>query len=101
MQVSSSSFGIKSHWENKTALPCCSRTPVGRDWLSSALFVPPLSSESMHRIKGQDLVTALGQRLSGKDVANLKRVDSLCTGSLGRFWILRVSRQSLAKKDAV
>lgn len=75
--------------------------PVGRDWLSSALFVPPLSSESMHRIKGQDPATALGQRLSGKDMPNMERMDWICTGSLRRFWIPRVSKQSVAKKDAV
>lgn len=55
----------------------------------------------MHRIKGQDPATALGQRLSGKDMPNTDRMDWICTGSLGRFWIPRVSRQSVAKKDAV
>lgn len=75
--------------------------PVGRDWLSPALFVPPLSSEIVHRIKGQDPATALGQHLSGKGVPRAETVDWICTGSLGRFWIPRVSRQSLAKKNAV
>lgn len=52
--------------------------PVGRDWLSSALFVPPLSSERVHRIKGQDSAMALGQRLSRKDKPNTERVDWIC-----------------------
>lgn len=49
--------------------------PMGRDWLSPALFVPPLSSERVHRIKGQNPATALGQHLSRKDMPNTERVD--------------------------
>lgn len=70
--------------------------PVGRDWLSSALFVPPLSFESVHRIKGKGTATALGQRLSGKDMPNAERVDWICTESLGRLWIPRANHQSPA-----
>lgn len=96
-----SSFGIKeSLGKQDTPPPILFLAPVGRNWLSPAFFVPPLSSESVHRIKGQGTATALGQLLSGKDMPNSERVDWICTESLGRLWVPRASQQSPAG-DAV